>query len=79
VAVPPDRRGELVGLADVFRARVVDVSPEALVFEVAGHPEEVEAFEELVRPHGIVELARTGRIGLARASVKKRSRPRVPA
>jgi acetolactate synthase small subunit len=49
------------------------------VFEVAGHPEEVEAFEELARPHGIVELVRTGRIGLARASVKKRSRPRVPA
>jgi acetolactate synthase-1/3 small subunit len=79
VAVSPDRRGELVGLADVFRARVVDLGPEALVFEVAGHPEEVEAFEELVRPHGIVELVRTGRIGLARASVKKRSRPRVPA
>ena len=38
VAVSPDRRGELVGLADVFRARVVALGPEALVFEVAGTP-----------------------------------------
>ena len=41
------------------------------VFEVVGPPEEVDAFEELVRPHGLKELVRTGRIGLGRASVKR--------
>ena len=44
-------------------ARVIDVGPETLVFEVVGEPEELDSFEELVRPHGIRELARTGRIG----------------
>ncbi|MGH2994765.1 MAG: acetolactate synthase small subunit [Gaiellaceae bacterium] len=79
VTAPPDRRSELMALADVFRARVADLGPNALVFEIVGHPEEVDAFEELVRPHGVKEMVRTGRIGLARASVKKQSRPRVPA
>jgi acetolactate synthase-1/3 small subunit len=79
VTAPPDRRSELMALADVFRARVADLGPNALVFEIVGHPEEVDAFEELVRPHGVKEMVRTGRIGLGRASVKKQSRPRVPA
>jgi acetolactate synthase I/III small subunit len=68
ISVSPDRRAELMALTDVFNARVVDVGPETLVFEVVGEPEEVDSFEELVRPHGIRELARTGRIGLGRAS-----------
>lgn len=68
VTAPPERRAELMALGDVFRARVVDLGPDALVFEVVGPPEELASFEELVRPHGIKELARTGRVGLARAS-----------
>jgi acetolactate synthase I/III small subunit len=55
-------------VTDVFNARVADVGPETLVFEVVGEPEELDSFEELVRPHGIRELARTGRIGLSRVS-----------
>ena len=68
VAAPPARRAELMALAEVFGVRVADVGPNAIVFEVVGAPEEIDSFEELVRPHGIKELARTGRIGLARAS-----------
>jgi len=68
VAAPPTKRTELLSLADVFGVRTVDVGPDAIVFEVVGTSEEVETFEELVRPHGIKELARTGRVGLARAS-----------
>ena len=49
--------------------RVADVGPNAIVFEVVGAPDQIDTFEELVRPHGIKELARTGRIGLARAGV----------
>jgi acetolactate synthase-1/3 small subunit len=57
-----------MALTDVFNARVVDVGPETLVFEIVGETEDVDSFEELVRPHGIRELVRTGRIGLRRAS-----------
>jgi acetolactate synthase I/III small subunit len=68
VTAAPERRAELLGLADVFHARVADLGAEALVFEVVGSPEEIDSFEELVRPHGVKELVRTGRIGLTRAS-----------
>jgi acetolactate synthase-1/3 small subunit len=68
VNAPPERRPELMALAEVFGARVADLGPNSLIFEVVGSPEELESFEELVRPHGLKELARTGRIGLGRAS-----------
>jgi acetolactate synthase-1/3 small subunit len=77
VSVTPERRAELMSLADVFYARVIDLGPDALVFEVVGTPEELESFEELVRPYGIKELVRTGRIGMQRASVPRTSRRRL--
>src|SRR3954453_24161025 len=66
VTAPPNRRAELMALGGVFRARVADLSAEALGFEFVGTPDEIDSFEELVRPHGVKELVRTGRIGLAR-------------
>jgi acetolactate synthase I/III small subunit len=75
VSAPPGRRPELMALADVFNARVADLGPSSLIFEVVGTSEELESFEELVRPHGVKELARTGRIGLARASTSRHPRP----
>jgi acetolactate synthase I/III small subunit len=75
VSAPPGRRPELMALADVFNARVADLGPDSLIFEIVGAPEELESFEELVRPHGLKELARTGRIGLARASTSRNRRP----
>jgi acetolactate synthase-1/3 small subunit len=71
VTAPPDRRAELLALADVFHARVADLGSDALVFEMVGAPEDIDSFEELVRPHGVKELVRTGRIGLTRASTRK--------
>ena len=71
VSAPPDRRGELLALADVFKARVADLGPDAIVFEVVGGPEELDSFEELLRPHGVKEMVRTGRVGLARASSRR--------
>ncbi len=68
VAVGPDRRGELVALAQAAGARVADVGRDAVTLEAVGRPEEIEAFEELVRPFGVRELVRTGRIGLRRPS-----------
>ena len=77
VSAPPSRRPELMALADVFNARVADVGPDSMVFEVVGEPEQIDSFEELLRPHGIRELSRTGRIGLKRASVRRTNRQRV--
>jgi acetolactate synthase-1/3 small subunit len=68
VAAPPSKRAELLTLAEAFGARVADVGPESIVFELVGAPEEIDSFEELVRPHGIKELGRTGRLALGRAS-----------
>ena len=67
VGAPPDKRAEVIGLADLYGgARVADIGRDAVTFEIVGRPEELDAFEELVRPHGVRELARTGRIGLRR-------------
>jgi acetolactate synthase-1/3 small subunit len=75
VSATPARRGELITLAQAFNARVADLGADAIVFEVVGDPEEIDAFEELVRPHGLKELVRTGRIGLGRTGSRpKRAR-----
>ena len=79
VNAPPDKRSELLALADVFNARVADLGPEALVFEIVGPSEDIDSFEELVRPHGVKELVRTGRIGLGRAQRSQRSRKQQQA
>jgi acetolactate synthase-1/3 small subunit len=76
VSAPPARRAELLALAEAFTARVADLGPESIVFQVVGHPEEIDSFEELVRPHGVKELVRTGRIGLSRAAAP--AQPRKP-
>ena len=68
VAVAAGNRAELVALSQVAGARVADVGRDAMTFELVGRPEQVEAFEELVRPYGVRELVRTGRIGLRRPS-----------
>jgi acetolactate synthase I/III small subunit len=74
VSAAPDRRAELIATADAFKGRVVDLGPDAVVFEVTGTPEELDAFQELARPHGIQELVRTGRVGMSRASARKQPR-----
>ncbi len=66
-AVPPQRM-EITLLVEMFRARVVDVSPNDLMIEISGQERKIEAFIELMRPYGILELARTGRIALVRGT-----------
>jgi len=62
------RRSELIELANLFRAKVVDVSTDKLMVELAGTEEKLEAFIDLIRPFGLVELARTGLIAMPRGS-----------
>jgi acetolactate synthase-1/3 small subunit len=60
------QRTEISLLVEMFRGRVVDISPGSLVVEISGQERKIEAFIEMMRPYGIVELARTGRIALVR-------------
>jgi acetolactate synthase I/III small subunit len=75
VAAPASKRAELMTLAEAFGARVADLGPDSIVFELVGSPEEIDSLEELVRPHGLQELVRTGRVGLTRANRPSKSRP----
>ena len=61
-------RVEALRLADIFRANVVDSTLESFVFEITGTSEKVEAFSELMRPLGLLEIARTGVAALARGA-----------
>jgi len=60
------KRSELIELANLFRAKVVDVSPDQLMIELAGTEDKIKAFIQLIGPYGIVELARTGVIAMPR-------------
>jgi acetolactate synthase-1/3 small subunit len=73
VSAPAAKRTELMALGEVFKARIADLGPESIVFEMTGTPDDVDSFEELLRPHGLQELVRTGRIGLARAGRRPQS------
>jgi acetolactate synthase-1/3 small subunit len=68
IKAPAAVRPEIQALVQIFRGRIVDVSPELLMIEIAGQEKKIEAFIESVRPYGIVELARTGRIALVRGA-----------
>jgi acetolactate synthase-1/3 small subunit len=61
-------RSEILQIAEVFRARVVDVSPEALIFEITGSEDKINGLVDVLRPFGILELARTGVVAMARAT-----------
>lgn len=62
----PHHRQEIITLADLFRAKVVDVAPDRLMIELSGTEDKLEALTDLVQPYGIVELARTGVIAMPR-------------
>lgn len=65
----PDERVEIRQVAQDFRARIVDVARAALIFEVTGDEGKIDAFIEQMRPFGIVELMRTGRVALTRTAL----------
>ena len=68
VNAPPDRRHEVIEVVNVFRAKVIDVGKNSLTVEATGTRDKLAAMEDLLRAYGIKELARTGRIALARGS-----------
>jgi acetolactate synthase-1/3 small subunit len=66
VAAPPEKRPEVVSLAEMFRAKVVDIAPKQLVIEVSGPESKIEAFINACRPYGIRSMVRTGTIAMPR-------------
>ncbi len=84
VNAEPQHRAEIMRTADIFRARIVDVTPQSFTIEATGDEGKLEALIELLRPMGIQELVRTGKVAIARGPktrVKKtepgKARPRV--
>jgi acetolactate synthase-1/3 small subunit len=70
VHATPAQRTEISLLTDMFHARVVNIDHDTMMVEASGQEAKIEAFIELMRPYGIVELARTGRIALVRGTKK---------
>ncbi len=70
VVAPAEKRSEIALLVEMFRGRVVDISFDNIMIEISGQEQKIEAFIDLMRPYGIIELARTGRIALVRGRPK---------
>ncbi len=66
VSAAVESRAEIVQFAEIFRAKIVDVSRRALIIEVTGSFDKIEAFEQMLRPHGLLEMVRTGEVALSR-------------
>jgi acetolactate synthase-1/3 small subunit len=68
VAAVGDARAQVMQLVEVFRARIVDVGPESLVIETTGTEDKVDSLVDVLRPYGLIEMVRTGRVAMARGS-----------
>jgi len=66
VAVDGQSRAEVMQLCDIFRARIVDVSADSVIVEITGEEDKIERFTELLQPLGIIEMVRTGVVGMGR-------------
>ena len=64
----PETRSQIIEIADVFRARIVDVGLDTVTIEAAGNPRKLEAMLDLLRPFGVREFVRSGTISLSRGS-----------
>jgi acetolactate synthase-1/3 small subunit len=66
ISADGSQRAEIMQICEIFRGKVVDVSKRAIIIEITGTTETVEAFERMVRPFGLIEMMRTGEIAIAR-------------
>ncbi len=68
VSADPSVRAEVLRIADIFRAKIVDVSPKTYTIEITGDEGKIRAILELLRPIGVKEIARTGKVAIARGN-----------
>jgi acetolactate synthase I/III small subunit len=66
VATAAEKRTQVMQLVDVFRARVVDVAPDSLIIEITGTEDKIDGLLEILRPFGVLEVARTGCLAMTR-------------
>jgi acetolactate synthase-1/3 small subunit len=66
ISVDSKSRAEVMQITDIFRAKIVDVQPKSLSIEITGTEDKVEKFIELMKPFGVIELTRTGKVALLR-------------
>ena len=66
VTCTPAQRGEILEIAEIFRAKIIDVAQDALILETTGTEDKVDAIIEILRPYGFRELVRTGRVAMLR-------------
>jgi acetolactate synthase-1/3 small subunit len=66
IKVDAENRSEVIEIADIFRGNIIDVSRESIIVEVTGNASKLRAFEDLLKPYGIRELVRTGKVALPR-------------
>jgi acetolactate synthase I/III small subunit len=78
VGVEPGKRAEVLEIVEIFRAKVIDVDPDSVMIEATGSSEKVNALQELLRPLGVIELARTGRVALGRGAKGLKAAPLRP-
>jgi len=80
VKADPTSRAHVLQLAEVFRARVIDVGPEALIFEITGARDKIDGLAGVLASYGIVEMVRTGTVAMLRsADVVEQEQPRTSA
>jgi len=68
VTADPNARAEIIQIVNIFRASIVDVSAKSVIIEVTGSTDKIDALEELMRPFGIKEMVRTGKVALVRGA-----------
>jgi acetolactate synthase I/III small subunit len=68
ITATPENRADVMKLAEVFRARVVDVTNTSLIIEITGDEEKIDGFVEVLRPYGIIEMVRTGIVAMERGT-----------
>jgi acetolactate synthase-1/3 small subunit len=68
VSASPTSRSAVIEVVDIFRADIIDVSPESVIVQVTGTEDKVDAIMEMLRPYGIRELVRTGRVAMTRGA-----------
>jgi acetolactate synthase-1/3 small subunit len=78
VNAEPQHRAEILRTGDIFRAKVVDVTPISFILEATGDEGKIEALIELLRPMGIQEIVRTGKVAIARGPKSKAARKAEP-
>jgi acetolactate synthase-1/3 small subunit len=78
VNAEPQHRAEVLRIADIFRAKVIDVTPLSFVLEATGDEGKLEALTELLKPIGIQELVRTGKVAIARGPKTRVRKPDPP-